>query len=848
MDLKDLDLRGYGRFLDTPASFECTKIHTPSPWDYVYTNGQVLVRIRQDGSGYCQVNPPEGVPLLGGPPLVHREGGHSMPNLLTWIIPDEKPFRAFANFGLPSVPVRSPLEEPPSYSCRFEPACATWKVEQDQWRIETAVSVPPEGPAMIATFTLTNVGRGRRACTLMPVIKPFLADLMAAPWDVAFWYQTSAFCRVDGHSAFWVQTRDAGGRPAKRMHAGIISDFKPDSVETAYESFIGNGSWAAPEAIWHGKLRQKAGDFKWGRGDGANASTDQPIVAAMAKRVELPAGGKYEFTVVIAKLTDRADGEIPAPAELKKWARFFTPHARNQALIELNARYAHLMSRRHIELPDEAMSRYADEWMPMQAYWVAMLDRGWPGGFRGTRDAAQDATSFVPIDPAQARGRLLEICGNQRADGYFPRLYNPVDKGPTIELMKKATHVDAGAFTWELVREYVCYTRDFDVLFEKVGWLDRTGKSTVLEHALTIFHYYLSPRNLGPHGLCKIRGGDWNDSVNLAGVLGKGESVMVSCQVVLGLEQAIELLNHLDKGGKPKFAHLARKLAAALAKLRANLLKHARNKDGYFNGLFNDAGKWVFSPADPDGRKRVNGPANSFAIAAGVARGKVRTSTLTALNRLKGPFGWRLFYPPIGHPPISNLGRIGPGDLSPGIAENGTPYNHGSHGFLGRAAWSAGEGDMLYQVMRFMFPYDQGTHPMDVAKTAPYGLVNHWKEAFGVEGVGGDMFLTGSIATAIRNCYEGFAGFRPDLDCVVIDPCLPRQWKQIAYEAVFLGGRCRVTVHNPKGVQCGVAKLTMDGHEIAARVNDARLERTLAVIPVELFEQGKDHLIEVTMG
>ena len=38
---------------------------------------------------------------------------------------------------------------------------------------------------------------------------------------------------------------------------------------------------------------------------------------------------------------------------------------------------------------------------------------------------------------------------------------------------------------------------------------------------------------------CKIREGDWNDSVNRAGLEGKGESVMVSCQAVLGLEASV---------------------------------------------------------------------------------------------------------------------------------------------------------------------------------------------------------------------------------------------------------------------------------------------------------------------
>jgi len=36
--------------------------------------------------------------------------------------------------------------------------------------------------------------------------------------------------------------------------------------------------------------------------------------------------------------------------------------------------------------------------------------------------------------------------------------------------------------------------------------------------------------------------------------------------------------------------------------------------------------------------------------------------------------------------------------------------------------------------------------------------------------------------------------------------------------------------------------------EVSARVADDRLGREVAVIPIELLEGGKDHVIEVTMG
>lgn len=85
------------------------------------------------------------------------------------------------------------------------------------------------------------------------------------------------------------------------------------------------------------------------------------------------------------------------------------------------------------------------------------------------------------------------------------------------------------------MHEYVCETGDFGLLKERVKWLNREDKDSIWEHALRALSYYLDPENIGEHGLCKIRGGDWLDAVNRAGLEGRGESVMVTYQVVLAM-------------------------------------------------------------------------------------------------------------------------------------------------------------------------------------------------------------------------------------------------------------------------------------------------------------------------
>ncbi len=288
-----------------------------------------------------------------------------------------------------------------------------------------------------------------------------------------------------------------------------------------------------------------------------------------------------------------------------------------------------------------------------------MLDRGWPITTRGTRDSAQDFTGLIPLIPDEARALLLLIMSVQRSDGWFPRGY-PAD-GPEVPF-KSTEYVDAGCWVWEFLYDYIRFTKAWSVLDERVRWMDSIETETVLEHTRRLFAWYMDGENIGEHGLVKIRMGDWNDSVNAAGLEGRGETVMVSCQVVLAANQAAGLFDRLGEDGA--------RLREFAARMRSNIREHALNDHGYLNAVFNDDGRWIFSPHDPDGAHRVNSPANSFGIIAGVFEEEELPRVFEELEALRRANGYALFLPGIGVPPIHKLGRIGQGDLLPGLGEN----------------------------------------------------------------------------------------------------------------------------------------------------------------------------------
>lgn len=246
--------------------------------------------------------------------------------------------------------------------------------------------------------------------------------------------------------------------------------------------------------------------------------------------------------------------------------------------------------------------------------------------------------------------------------------------------------------------------------------------------------------------------------------------------------------------------------------MRERIRGHALNKLGFLNGVCTDDGRWVFSDMDPDGVVRVNTAVNAFGLIAGVFEPDEIDRVLARIDGTKGPWGWRLFYPPIGVPPIESIGRLGHGDLAAGVCENGTVYNHGSQGFLARALAAVGDGDRLLEVLRHALPYDQSIHPTEVAKSAPYAMVNYWRESAGRDGEGGTHFLSGTVSTVWRVVLDGLLGFKPGADGVQISPCLPGAWREVRYRHRFRGAWFNVTVRQ---VDAGPSvRLLWDGVEL----------------------------------
>lgn len=824
------------------ATFKILNPSLPAAWEYIYQNRRLLLRVDQHGPVYAQAEPPSDILLF------RREAFQAFSSWLVWIrLPGREP-DGFTNFWRPAVGPADPRRAPERFEVCYTPAAAIYTVVHRGIRCVTELFVPPDQAALCLRVALTNTGRHTVALSAFPVLRPYANPAQLAPWDRPEWYLKTALCR-EGAIGFCTRLANMNSEFDKRRTVVLwSSSANAVRAENSYEKFAGQGSFESPESVYRARLRlDLAATEPWGMFTDANTVCGYPPIYALQYEYTLQPGDTRGFRQVLAMLAPHPRGELPPASAARRMTHYLRPAVCRAARRQVAARYARLMAQRRIATPDAALNRYVNEWLPLQLDWVCSLDRGWPSGMRGSRDSANDFTAMAPLDAAWSRQILETEFSCQRRDGWFPRQYSALGRKGRHDLRG---HVDGGVWVIELLHEYLCWTRDLAFLDRRLPWLDTDKPSSVLEHAVAALDFFIRKEHLGEHGLCKLGEGDWLDSVNRAGLRGRGESVTVTAQAIIALTQLTEILAALESADRIK-RRFSRPLTATytrmIAAFKKALRKHAFNRAGFFNGYFNDSGRWLFSDRDPDGRRRIYGSANWFAIASGAADRAMTASVLARLDELQCADGYRMFWPPLGDIPMRDVGRVGTGDQAAGLWENGNVYNQGSQGFLGRALAVAGEGNRLYDVLQWILPYDQRRHPTETALTPPYAVVNCWQGVPLFQRRGGLTFLTGSIAYALRIVYSWLLGIRPTLSGLAVDPCLPAAFPVVTAEFPYRGHRVRLEIRNPAGRQCGVRQMTVNGAPVRASIRDPFSGRTVPLAADKIFDQAVNRVV-VTMN
>lgn len=740
----EIDLNGKGYFNTEAGGFTVTEPNLERPWSYLYTNESLLLKLNNYGPHSAQIAPPGGMLLFKTP-----SNENSLPIQI---------FVNCKNQNLTSF--LSPLNrnELKSYRCQFLPTHAQYVLEYNQLSINTKVGIDDKLPLIWFNSEILNTTNESITFEILPVWRIFHASGALAPWDAPELYQTCGFFNQPSTGIF-VENRNPHGIESSKTMSSMITNLDVSEAEIDYRKFAQSGNMLYPDKLNKPLSIPNNQEFRIGHIDDKFLNIGTQNIAAMkSKTITLKPNEKFNFSIVIEHHEKPQD----YTQKIQHSSEFLNANRQNKALKEIEKTYNFWTKKLQLNLPDQALSEYLQNYLPWQLYWVGKLDRGWPTGMRGTRDSAQDYSGIALIEPSLSRQLLLDSFSCQKIDGGFFRQFSTSGTSGKHDMRD---YVDSGCWVFELLYDYIRNSGDIEFLNAKCRTFDSEKLTTIKEHAEKLLNYYLQSSNRGEHGLILIHEGDWNDSLNTVGLELRGESVMVSCQVIFLLKIAAELF--------PEKQELYLNEAE---KLRKSLRIHALNSEGFLNGAFNDNGVWLFSDSDPDGQKRINSPVNSWGVIAGVFETNELNQLFSQISTLKGPCGYRLYYPPMGNPIIEKAGRIGTGGLVAGLGENGTVYNHGSQGFLLRAAAVAKRADLLEDILKYALPFDQTRHPVEVSKSEPYGIVNYYLETPRNFGEGGAPFLSGTISTIFRAVFENILGINLAIKDFSISPCLPANY------------------------------------------------------------------------
>lgn len=810
-----------GEFIESTAGFRITSLNLPSNWEYIYQNRDVLMKVDQFGPVYAQMDPPGDIQMF------RRESGQKFSNWIVWI--KKEGAEPFNNFFRPHSNVIRQNDEPKNLNIEFLPEKAVYSFENEGLSVKTEFAIPLKGREIAMRFTIENNSDEDVKLRVCPFLMPYVNVAQLAPWDKNEWYLRSGYGVEGDKGVFWTNLLNPAGNREKRRTMTLLTEMENlKSVEISREKFMGNGSEYCPQYAIEGTLNIPAKSGKeYGKFYDETQIYSYLPVYAMEYEWEIKAGEKKSLCQTLSMAGVQTSGEMPSKEEVLKtseWKKLF-----DEKVSECKDYFEKIFKANTIKTPDELFDYYTNYWVPIQMNWVASLDRGWPSGMRGTRDSAQDYAGLLYTDLKSCREVILTLLSCQRTDGWFPRQYSALGRHGNHDLRP---YVDGGAFLLELFYNYLALSDDKQLLSVNIPWLDSDNESSVWEHIKTAMGYYINPENIGEHGLCKIRGGDWLDSVSLAGTEGRGETVTVTCQCVLALYFMADIC---EKYGID--TELIAKYKDCAESFKNAVQNSAFNKKGYFNSVFNDDGKWIFSDLDPDGEERPYGVCNWYAVISKTAKQEQFDGIFNILDKLKSDMGYRLFYPPF-EKPIPHVGRQASGDMPPYMSENGNVYNHGSQGFLARALSKANMGDKLFEVMRWQLPCYQEMHPTEKALTAPYAITNCWQHLPGFDGRGMLSFLTGSVAMCQRSAFEWLIGFEPTLGGVRLSPCMPKSFDEMSLSLSYKGKTLNIKVQRSES-----KGLTLNGKWVKAHECDERSYREFYFIDDDMLSQGENEIL-----
>jgi cellobiose phosphorylase len=404
----------------------------------------------------------------------------------------------------------------------------------------------------------------------------------------------------------------------------------------------------------------------------------------------------------------------------------------------------------------------------------------------------------MQLIPAEAKKRLELMITGQGSTGGAMSIVMAFTHKPGKEKLPKEDEYRSDDCLWlfNAITTYVKETGDIDFYNKVLPYADK-GKATVLGHLRRAIEFNL--KRTGKNGLPSGLFADWNDCLRLGT---KGTSVFVALQVRYGLTTYIEICEMFGKTAEIKWAN------KELEKIDAKLDKFGWDGKWYVRA-YKESGEKIGSHENKYGSIYLN--TQSWGVISGHADKQRREQVMDQVNKqLATDYGLMLCAPPYDNMPVAEIRSI---VFNKGVKENCSIFNH-TQGWAVMAETMLGHGDRAFKYFRSYMPASFNDKA-EIRGSEPYVYSQYTHSIFSPRyGASRVPWLTGAASWAYYAATQYILGIRPDYKGLLIDPCIPADWKGFAAVRRFRNKTLNIKVINPNGVQKGVKKITLNGQII----------------------------------
>jgi cyclic beta-1,2-glucan synthetase len=773
---------------------------TPAPWVNVLANASFGTVVSESGAGYTWS---ENAHLFRLTPWQNDAVCESSGEILYLRDEETGDFWSLTS---------SPCGGAAPYVTRHGFGYSIFEHMEDGIRSELTIFVALDAPVKFFSLKVSNHSGRTRRLTATGYVEWVLGDVRAKS-------AMHVTTEIDAnHGALYARN------PYHSEFADWVAFFDVDeptrTVSGDRTEFLGrNGTPSDPAAMYRTHLSGKVG-----------AALDP--CGAIQVPFDLADGQQHE---TVFRLGATRDAEVTG----RLVQRFRGPAAARDALDAVVRYWRHTLSAVQVQTPDVALNVLTNGWLVYQTLGCRLWARSGyyqSGGAYGFRDQLQDVMALVHTKPDLVRAHIALCASRQFIEGDVQHWWHP-PLGRGVR-----THCSDDYLWLPLATcRYVLTTGDMSILDEPAPFLEgrlvnveddsyydlpvRSDESaTIYQHCVRAILHGL---RFGAHGLPLIGSGDWNDSMNLVGRHGKGESVWLAFFLCLVLGEFAKVARLRTD---PSFAD---RCETEAVQLRQRIEQNAWDGEWYRRAYFDDG-----SPLGSltNAECQIDSVAQSWAVLSGAgdaARSRLAMNAVNARLVRRDHALIQLLDPPF------DLSDLEPGYIRgyvPGVRENGGQYTHG-------AIWAAmafaalGDGARAWELTAMINPLTHARTPEGVAtyKVEPYVVAADVYALAPHTGRGGWTWYTGSAGWMYRLVVESLLGITLEGDRLRFAPCLPPTWNEFAVRYRYRETYYEIVIRRAESA-------SDDEHDAARVIFDGALqEGTFAF----LVDDQQEHRIDV---